>query len=41
MGIELLLDVFFNILSNATKYDRHNVVELEVEVNEDLYNFWK
>ena len=34
MGNELLEDVFYNILDNAVKYDRHERVEVEVAMSE-------
>jgi signal transduction histidine kinase len=34
VGNELLEDVFYNILDNAVKYDRHDRVEVEVDISE-------
>lgn len=42
LGNELLEDVFCNILDNAVKYDRHDKVEVEVNIGEvESEKYWK
>ena len=39
-GNALLVDMFSNLLNNSAKFDRHEIVEIDVEVSDEK-GFWK
>jgi len=40
-GNEFLFDAIYNILSNAAKFDRHEEVEISIEISDMADNFWR